>query len=321
VTLRGKINSVIHHPSILKDVIQGKNLEEIRAKVRSLDKVMGKGLGKEVPKFISHLKRTSPYHINPDDKPKLNRLCYVEDWENAEIKETISSLLQHFPEVIARKDWEWALAIIAMKRLGKLNNNSKAIGIASAYEPLVFYLANNVNHVYATDLYDSSKFSYTPSDFPENPKKYAPFPYKEDALTVLRMDATNLEFPSDTFEIAFSISSIEHFGGKNHSGALRCLNEIERVLKTGGIAVITTEYILNDKENPEFFNRRTIYDDLINKLQKLQLVEPLDLRITTKTLDTAMGIYDTTDNTHPHHILLRYGDMLLSSIMLVFQKQ
>jgi hypothetical protein len=41
-------------------------------------------------------------------------------------------------------------------------------------------------------------------------------------------------------------------------------------------------YILNEKDHPEFFNRRTIYDDLINKLQKLQLVEPLDLRIKNK---------------------------------------
>ncbi|HEY9388133.1 MAG TPA: class I SAM-dependent methyltransferase [Nitrososphaeraceae archaeon] len=312
MTLKGKINSVIHHPSILRDVIEGKSSEEIQAKVRSLD-VGGKGLGKQVPKFISHLKRTSPYHVNPNDKLKLNRLCYVEDSENSEIMEILSSLQQPF----SRRSWEWAQAILAMRRFGKLNNNSKAIGIASATEPLLFYLANNVKHVYATDLYDSSKDRHTPSDFPENPKKYAPFPYKEDALTVLRMNATNLEFPSDTFDIAFSISSIEHFGGKNHSGALRCLKEIERVLKTGGIATITTEYILNDKDHQEFFNKRTIYDDLINKLQKLQLVEPLDLRITTKTLDAATGLYD---NVYPH-ILLRYGDTLFTSIMLVFQKQ
>ncbi|MBD0360160.1 MAG: class I SAM-dependent methyltransferase, partial [Nitrososphaeraceae archaeon] len=144
-------------------------------------------------------------------------------------------------------------------------------------------------------------------------------PYKEDALTALRMDATNLEFPSESFDIAFSISSIEHFGGKNHSGALRCLKEVERVLKTGGIATISTEYILNDKEHPEFFNKRTIYDDLINKLEKLQLVEPLDLRITTRTLDTAMGLYDTEGISHPD-ILLRYEDLLFTSVMLVFQK-
>jgi SAM-dependent methyltransferase len=307
----------MHHPSILKDVIRGNSSEEIRAKVRSQD-VNGRGLGEEVPKFILQVKRTSPYHVNPNDKPKLNRLCYVEDSENSEIREILSSLQQDF----TRRSWEWALVVVAMRRYGKLNNNnSKAIGIASSKEPLLFYLANHVDHVYATDLYDSTKDRNTPSDFPENPKKYAPFPYKEDALTALRMDATNLEFPSESFDIAFSISSIEHFGGKNHSGALRSLKEIERVLKTGGIATISTEYILNDKEHPEFFNRRTIFDDLINKLQKLQLVEPLDLRITTRTLDTAMGMYDdTADIPHPH-ILIRYGDLLIISVMLVFQKQ
>jgi SAM-dependent methyltransferase len=321
MTLKAKINSIIHHPSILKDVIEGKSSEEIRAKVVML---RGKGLGKEVPKFISHLKRTSPYYVNPSDKLKLNRLCYVEDLENSEIMQIISSLQQPF----SRRTWEWAQVVVAMRRFGKLNNESKAIGIASTTEPLLFYLANHINHVYATDLYDSTKYIDTPSDFPENPKKYAPFPYKEDALTVLRMDATNLEFPSDTFDVAFSISSIEHFGGKNHSGALRSLQEVERVLKPGGIAAITTEYIINDKKHPkeyilsddrdpEFFNRQTIYDDLINKLDKLKLVEPLDLRITTKTLDTATG---QDDQIYPH-ILLRYGDILFTSVMLVFQKQ
>jgi SAM-dependent methyltransferase len=319
MTLRGKIDSLIHHPSILKDVIQGKNAEEIRNKIRAKKRsqdVMGRGLGEEVPQFISHLKKTSPYHVNPNDKLKLNRLCYVEDSENSEIREILSSLQVNF----TRRSWEWALAVVAMRRFGKLNNNSKAIGIASSKEPLLFYLANYVNHVYATDLYDSTIDKLTPLDFPENPKKYAPFPYKEDALTALRMDATNLEFPSESFDIAFSISSIEHFGGENHLGALRCLREVERVLKTGGIVTISTEYILNDKEHPEFFNKRTIYDDLINKLEKLQLVEPLDLRITTKTLDTATGAYDTEGIIHPD-ILLRYGDLLFTSVMLVFQKQ
>ena len=137
-----------------------------------------------------------------------------------------------------------------------------------------------VKHVYATDLYGQNDGwkEAAPSDFPENPKKYAPFSYKEDALTVMRMDGTNLEFPSESFDIAFSFSSIEHFGGggRNHSGALRSLREIERVLKPGGLAVITTEYIINDKEHPEFFNKRTIYSDLIDKLERLKLVEPLD---------------------------------------------
>jgi ubiquinone/menaquinone biosynthesis C-methylase UbiE len=84
------------------------------------------------------------------------------------------------------------------------------------------------------------------------------------------MDSTKLEFSSDTFDIAFSISPIEHFGGNNHSDALQSLKEIERVLKRGGIATVPTEYILNDKEPPDlqnqFFNKKTIYSDPIDKL-------------------------------------------------------
>jgi SAM-dependent methyltransferase len=234
---------------------------------------------------------------------------------------------------IHRKDWEWALGIIAMRRFGKLNEKSTAIGVGAGREEVLFYLANKVNHVYATDLYDGNSWkNFAPSDFPENPKKYAPFAYKEDALTVMRMDGTNLEFPSESFDIAFSFSSIEHFGGggRNHSGALRSLREIERVLKPGGLAVITTEYIINDKEHPEFFNKRTIYSDLIDKLERLKLVEPLDLKITTKTLDTVIDFFtidsnwDKLDNdykkTHPV-ILIRARNILFTSIMLVFRKQ
>jgi SAM-dependent methyltransferase len=329
-SLKSKIYSIRRHPSIMVDILRAKNWEYIEDKSRKLDE-------KEVFEFTSYLKRTSPYHIiNPNDQSKLNRLCYVEDWKNSEIKEALAELQKLSSEgFIHRKDWEWALGIIAMRRFGKLNEKSTAIGVGSGTEPVPFYLANKVKHVYATDLYgqnDGWKRA-APSDFPENPKKYAPFSYKEDALTVLRMDGTKLEFPSESFDIAFSFSSIEHFGGsdrKNHSGALRSLKEIERVLKPGGLAVITTEYIINDKEHPEFFNRRTIYSDLIDKLERLKLVEPIDLRITSKTLDTVIDFFtidvnwDKMDNdykkTHPV-ILIRARNILFTSIMLVFRKQ
>jgi SAM-dependent methyltransferase len=328
MTLKAKIYSIRRHPSLMADILKAKNWVYIEDKSRKLDE-------KEAFEFTSYLKRTSPHHIiNPNDQSKLNRLCYVEDWENSEIKKALTELQKLSSEgFIHRKDWEWALGIIAMRRFGKLNEKSTAIGVGAGTEPVPFYLANMVKHVYATDLYgqnDGWKRA-APSDFPENPKKYAPFAYKEDALTVMRMDGTNLEFPSESFDIAFSFSSIEHFGGgKNHSGALRSLREMERVLKPGGLAVITTEYIINDKEHPEFFNKRTIYSDLIDKLERLKLVEPLDLKITTKTLDTVIDFFtidsnwDKLDNdykkTHPV-ILIRARNILFTSIMLVFRKQ
>ncbi|HYX57194.1 MAG TPA: hypothetical protein VE818_13645, partial [Nitrososphaeraceae archaeon] len=201
--LKKNIYSIRRHPSLIKDIFRAKKWDYIEDKATRLDE-------EETFDFISHLKQTSPYYINPNDEPKLNRLCYVEDWKNQEIRETLCQLQKLSPQgFIHRKDWEWALGIVAMRRFGKLTKNSKAIGVGSGTEPIPFYLSNNINHVYATDLYEKTEGwkKAAPSDFPENPKKYAPFPYKEDALTVLRMDGTKLEFPSENFDIAFSFSS------------------------------------------------------------------------------------------------------------------
>jgi SAM-dependent methyltransferase len=325
VPMNAKLYSIRRHPSIIVEFVKAHKWKEIEDKCARLDE-------KESLEFISYLKKTSAYLGIQNGESKLNRLCDVEDWQKREIRDTLSELQKLSSDgFIHRKDWEWALGIVAMSRFGKLNDKSTAIGIGSGTEPVPFYLANKINHVYATDIYrghDGWKRA-APSEFPENPKKYAPFPYREDSLTVLRMDGTKLEFPSESFDIAFSFSSIEHFGGKNHSGSLRALQEIERVLKPGGLAVITTEYIINDKEHPEFFNRRTIYSDLIDKLEKLQLVEPLDLRITTKTLDTMLDFFSIDANwdnldyefkkTHPL-ILVRVRNVLFTSLMLVFQR-
>jgi SAM-dependent methyltransferase len=278
------------------------------------------------------MKQNNPYSIDLSDTPQLNRVCSLEDWDNNEIIQILSELHKsNSPVIIHRKAWEFAMGILAMKRFNKLNINNLALGVGSGVEPIPFYLANRVKHVYATDLYgDLENWNKdSPSTFLNNPKKYAPFPYKEDALTVLKMDGTKLEFPSETFDIAFSFSSIEHFGGRNHSGSLKSMKEIERVLKKDGIAVIATEYIINDKDHPEFFNRDTIYSDLIDKLVSLKLVEPLDLRITTKTLDTVMDYeiaakWDILDDNfkkyHPQ-ILIRTENILFTSVMLIFQKK
>src|SRR3712207_8913278 len=80
---------------------------------------------------------------------------------------SLSSLQQDF----SKRSWEWALAIVAMRRYGKLNNNSKAIGIASSKEPLLFYLANNVKDRKSTRL-NSSHANISYAVFCLKKKKY-----------------------------------------------------------------------------------------------------------------------------------------------------
>ena len=67
----------------------------------------------------------------------------------------------------------------------------------------------------------------------------------------------------------------------------------------------------------------------VSRLDNLKLVEPLDLRVTTNTLGTVMDYSSFVNwNASPEEfkknhpaILIRYKDILLTSVMLVFQKQ
>jgi hypothetical protein len=86
------INFILHHPSILKNIIQCKSREEILTQARRLKEIQAERLAlQESLKFISSLKNTSPYNINEKDyQPKLNRLCYIEDWKNEEFRNVVN---------------------------------------------------------------------------------------------------------------------------------------------------------------------------------------------------------------------------------------
>jgi SAM-dependent methyltransferase len=143
------------------------------------------------------------------------------------------------------------------------------------------------------------------------------------------MDGRKLSLDSNRFDVVFSFSSIEHFGGRKHSGALESVQEMGRVLKPNGIAIVATEFIINNKAHNEYYNERTIYSDLIDKLDSLKLVEPLDLTITEKTAQTVLDSYPHARNwnrmsnefkKNHAHILIRIRNILHTSIMLVFKK-
>ena len=104
----------------------------------------------------------------------------------------------------------------------------------------------------------------------------------------------------------------------------------EKIHKELQIPSLTTiDILLNNKEHIEFFNKRTIFFDLVDKLERFKLVEPLDLRMTANTLDKYINypqaVYrdtahdDDFKKTHPL-ILVRVNDILVTSVMLVFQK-
>ena len=191
---------------------------------------------------------------------RLCKICDEADWVDEEWLGLLDALgVGEMRDRKHRKGWEWAQGIYALGQFGLLRDDAVGLGVGAGAEQVLFYLANRVGMVYATDIYGSGEFARETAFAAKltHPERYARVPFRPDHLTVLHMDGRKLDFADNSFDFAFSFSSIEHFGGHVASGA--AVREIGRVLKPGGVAVLTTELILNNKPRSDYFLPEDIY--------------------------------------------------------------
>jgi len=265
----------------------------------------------------------------------LNEITNPDSWDNPDWTKYLDELqLQIDKGSMHRKFWEFAQTVYGLDILGFLDKKFIALDVGAGKDRIQYYLANKLSHVYATDLYGGEWEDQSPSDFVDNPKKYAPFPYDESRLTAKKMDARKLEFDDNTFDIVFSISSIEHFGG--HKGSQKSMEEIARVLKPGGIAAIVTECILNDTSRIPSINRAisllfkgSYYqyftpkelDTFLIKPSGLELVEPIkfDQPSLESYLKNPVKLPKEISKL-PHIVLKAKDDVVFTSVMMFLRK-
>ncbi len=113
-----------------------------------------------------------------------------------------------------RKNWEYAMLTLFFEDWGLLREDVEFLSVGAGHETALFWLANRVGKVVATDIYGEGAFGAQEADrtMLTDPASFSPYPFREQHLKVLHMDAKELEFPDDSFDAVFSLSSIEHFG-------------------------------------------------------------------------------------------------------------
>ena len=192
--------------------------------------------------------------------PRDTQLCELANpakWDNPEWLALLRDLqvLSDNKMSMHRKTYEFTQLLYGMRRLGALRDDAAVLSVGAGHECVLYWLANHVARVVATDLYEGIWQSIGAKEGDEQvivrPGEYAPFPYRRDRLTFLKMDGQRLAFRSNTFDVVYSLSSIEHFGGLR--GAEVTLDEMARVLKPGGLAVVATEYVLSGPAHEETF--------------------------------------------------------------------
>ena len=247
----------------------------------------------------------------------LNRLPDPSDWSPCTtLTDVMADLCQ--PVGIHRKSWEYAICVEGLMNLGVVDGNAAGLAVGAGSEAPLYYFANTIRRMVATDLYDNELHEGTPAMLAD-PRAFAPFAYREDHLEVLRMGGDDLTFPDAMFDFVFCLSSIEHFGSR--AVQAKSLDEMARVLRPGGIACIITEIILTDHHDAEYFRLEEI-EEMFLRHPQLDLVggDP-DLSISASQVAYPVDISNSDHVSRSPHIVLKRGDMLWTSFSMFLRKK
>ncbi len=225
---------------------------------------------------------------------------------------------------VYRKGWEWTHCIYGLGKLGALQPGARALGVGVGREPVIFYLAERIAGVVATDLYDNEEWSSQGGSEAsrarlEQAKAACPASVDFSKIRFEDQDGTHLTYADNSFDLAWSLSSIEHFGG--HAGALRALQEMGRVVRPGGIVAVATELLLlDDQTHCDFFTRRELIDDLIAPCRGLSLVDQIDFdTLPVEYLIDSITIPTGVDRRR-RHVVLNDGTMQWTSVLFFLRK-
>lgn len=281
---------------------------------------IGAGLWNRLPlpfeRMAARIEEPEDGRPEPGDVP-LNKICDARDWAHPAWRKGLEDLgYRHDPARLHRKEWEFAQAVYGLRALGCLSPEAVALGLGAGHEPIIFFLAARLRRVIATDLYqgDFSRHEADPRML-RDPEVFAPFAYPRDRLEVRRMDATGIDYAADSFDLVFSFSSVEHFGSRR--AQRRALAEIHRVLRPRGVAVLTTEIILNAwGRHGDYFRRAELLDDLIPGAGLRLVGGPFHFVTSRATLQGLVRLPREVDR-RPHLVLRRWRTYFTSCCLFL----
>lgn len=270
--------------------------------------------------YLERQKRIAPAASRIPRDVQLCELANPAKWDNPDWVAILKSLASAPIEKaqMHRKAYELTQTIFGLQRLGALGDRTSVLSVGAGHEPILYWLANHAGRVVATDLYQGewqSKFSREGDPgVLDDPSRFAPFAYRRERLSFVRMDGSRLGFIDACFDVVYSLSSIEHFGGVD--GARAAVAEMARVLRSGGVLALATEWCVRGAAGGEIFSPdqvRRIIDH-----PRLRLIQPIDDRVWDRYEMPPVDL--RVDRFQSPHMLLKHDDAVFTSVMMFLRR-
>jgi SAM-dependent methyltransferase len=255
--------------------------------------------------------------------PRDVQLCELANpakWDNPDWLAVLKELKLPAEHKLAmhRKAYEFTQTVWGLRRLGALDDTTRILSVGAGHEALLYWLANAAGYVLATDLYQGAWQSEGSLEGDirvlAHPEEFAPFEYRRDRLRFLQMNGTALGVRDASFDVAYSLSSIEHFGGVD--GARAAVVEMGRVVRPGGLVVVATEQVVSGPPRDEVFSRGEIRRIL--DVPGLAPVEPVDDHVWRRYEATPVDLVANPFETP--HMLVRIEDTVFTSVLVFLRR-
>ena len=264
----------------------------------------------------------------------LSKICDAADWFDTEFHSTILNELREPPR-FHRKQWEFAMIFLALKKLGYMNENMTGLSLGGGNERVLYSIAQHVKKLIVTDLYDeNTTWDCAKTNDPDEYIKVSkPFDVDDSKIKALRMDMRYLDFEDKTFDFCYSSCAIEHIG--DFEDFVRHLDEVYRVLKEDGVYVFTTELEIGSntvKDQNNFIFSSSFLNEIFSSIKLTPDVDvdvnlahheintPLPSNIKNLCYNSEESFIDGIMKSYPHVVLLR-GKYPFTSIQFVMRKK
>jgi SAM-dependent methyltransferase len=218
-----------------------------------------------------------------------------------------------------RKGYEFGQLGFGLDRLGLLRDDARVLSVGAGHEEILYWFANRVGAIVGVDMYgaawqEESRALEGDAAVLKTPEIYAPFAYRRERLRLMKMDGRRLGFAGGTFDVAYSLSSVEHFGGL--SGAIAAVDEMARVVRPGGVVAVATEYLIGGAPHDEVFDSAQIRE-LFDR-PGLRLVEPIDEQVYRRYEYVPISL-DRNPYQTPH-MVVKMGETVFTSVMAFLRR-